>query len=48
MFEAGDERVTTTWSPEFMGVLGDAGIEMTVTHYPFSAQADEPLSEDDL
>ena len=48
MFDADDARFVTSWSPEFMGVLGDAGIEMTVTHYPFRKQNDEPLSEDDL
>ena len=26
MFSAGDDSIITTWSPEFMGVLGDAGI----------------------
>ena len=47
MFDTQDERIVTSWSPEFMGVVGDAGIEMTVTHYPFKAVA-EPMSEDDL
>ena len=47
MFDADEERIVTIWSPEFMGVLGDAGIEMNVTHYPFRAQA-SPTSEDDL
>jgi hypothetical protein len=48
MFDPEAESVVTLWSPEFMGVLGDAGIEMTVTQYPFRAQSSEPLSEDDL
>ncbi len=47
MFNADDDRMVTSWSPEFMGVLGDAGIEMNVTHYPFRADT-TPLSEDDL
>lgn len=48
MFDTDDSSVATTWSPEFMGVVGDAGIELTVTHYPFRAAQAEPLSEDDL
>ena len=48
MFDPDTDKVVTLWSPEFMGVLGDAGIELTVTHYPMRPAAAEPLSEDDL
>ena len=47
MFDPLEDRIVTTWQPEFMGVLGDAGIEMTVTHYPISTET-APMSEDDL
>lgn len=47
MYDAKDQRFSTSWPSEFLRVMGDADAELIVTHYAFAAP-DEPLSEDDL
>lgn len=47
MHDSSDERITTSWPPDFLGVLGDADAELIVTHYPFTAES-TARDEDDI
>lgn len=48
MYDTADQRMATSWPADFLRVLGEADADLVVTHYPFTDDAGEPRSEDDL
>jgi hypothetical protein len=47
MYDDDGSPHSTRWTPDFLRVLGELDMQLTVSHYPFAGNA-EPLSEDDL
>lgn len=47
MYDKTSDRIATSWPPDFLGVLGDADVELAVTYYPVEAE-NTTRNEDDL